>query len=318
MQNELLDWYRENKRELPWRKSRNPYLIWISEVMLQQTTVVAVIPYYQKFIKRFPKVESLANAHESEVLEMWAGLGYYSRARNLHKAAQMIATDGFPDTAAQLLQLPGFGPYTSRAVASLAYNEYVGVLDGNVIRVLSRFFGLKLKWWLPKDREQLQKLSDELAQTPYNSEINQGLMELGATICTPKKPLCIMCPWKLKCQALKNNKIQQLPLSKPKQKNEIWHWKMKILTKNNKIYLEKNKATPFLPGLLFPPSQALQLSEKPTQFDIKHSVTKYNIYIDLIRIKSKRSLNSNWHDMAAIKKVNHSSLMTKILKKLEY
>lgn len=315
MQKELLNWYRTNKRSLPWRKDRNAYNIWISEVMLQQTTVVAVIPYYEKFMKRFPNVKALAQASEPEVLEMWAGLGYYSRARNLHKSAKLISTQGFPQTAEELLELPGFGPYTSRAVASLAFNEAVGVLDGNVIRVLSRVHGLKLNWWLPKERILLQNLSDELAQTKFNSEINQGLMELGATVCTPKKPLCVLCPWQGQCKALENNLVDQLPLAKPRQKGEIWHWQIQVYTKNNKIYLEKNKVTPFLADMLFPPGSAQLIPKKPKAFDIKHSVTKYDIYIQIVNKPPTKALKANWFDLADIKKINHTSLMTKILKK---
>ncbi len=317
MQKELLNWYRINKRDLPWRKNRDPYRIWISEVMLQQTTVAAVVPYYEKFMLRFPKVKDLANAEVPDVLEMWAGLGYYSRARNIHKSAKLISARGFPQTAEALLELPGFGPYTSRAVSSLAFNEKVGVLDGNVIRILSRVKGLKLNWWQPKERIILQKLADELAQSEFNSEINQAMMELGATICTPKKPLCLMCPWKSKCVALANDKVAQLPLPKPRQKTEIWHWKMLITTKNNNIYLEKNRATPFLPDLLFPPGKASSVAQRPKKFDLKHSVTKYEIYIELQTSPAKKAAKSNWFELTNIKKINHSSLMTKILKKIE-
>jgi len=317
MQKKLLSWYRLHKRDLPWRQNRDPYRIWISEVMLQQTTVAAVVPFYEKFMRYFPTVEVLAKASQSEILEMWAGLGYYSRARNIHQSAKLISAQGFPQDAATLLELPGFGPYTSRAVASLAFNESVGVLDGNVIRVLSRVHGLKLNWWQPKERKILQDLSDNLADTQFNSEINQGLMELGATVCTPRKPLCLMCPWKSECKALKNNLVEQLPLAKPKQKGEIWHWQMKIHTKNNKIYLEKNTATPFLPNMLFPPSQAKSVKKKPARYDLKHSVTKYDIYVQLQPAAPEKTLKSNWFDMGTIKKINHSSLMTKILKKIK-
>lgn len=143
----LVAWYQKNKRVLPWRKDRNPYRIWISEVMLQQTTVAAVVPFYERFLERFPTVDDLAKASIEQVYEVWAGLGYYSRARNLHKAAQSIFEHGFPQKAEQLIELSGFGPYTSRAVASLAFNEHVGVLDGNVIRVLTRRYGLDIPWW---------------------------------------------------------------------------------------------------------------------------------------------------------------------------
>lgn len=317
MQKELLNWYRINKRDLPWRKNRDPYRIWISEVMLQQTTVAAVIPYYEKFMSRFPKVKDLANATDADVLEMWAGLGYYSRARNIHKSAKLISSQGFPQTAQELLELPGFGPYTSRAVSSLAFNEKVGVLDGNVIRILSRVKGFKLQWWQPKEKKVLQELADKLAQSEYNSEINQAMMELGATVCTPKKPLCLLCPWKSKCVALKTDTVAEIPLPKPRQETEIWHWKMQISTKNNNIYLEKNRATPFLPDLLFPPGKAVPVLRKPKKFDLKHSVTKYEIYIDLQLSAAQRGQKSNWFELTNIKKINHSSLMTKILKKIE-
>lgn len=317
MQNELLQWYRNNKRDLPWRQNRDPYRIWVSEVMLQQTTVAAVIPYYEKFMKRFPNVHKLAAATEQEVIEYWAGLGYYSRARNLHKAAKQISEKGFPKKACELIELSGFGPYTSSAVASLAFNEKVGVLDGNVIRVLSRVHGLSLKWWLPKEREQLQKLSDQLAQTEFNSEINQGLMELGATVCTPKKTLCLLCPWKKFCKALAADTVDKLPLSKTKQVGEIWVWEMNLAIQKNQIYLVPNKATPFLSNLPFPPSKAKAVKTKPKKFDLKHSVTKYEIYINIKSAKPEKAIKNNWVDLKDLKKINPSSLMTKILKKHE-
>ena len=325
MQKELIDWYRANKRDLPWRKNRDPYRIWISEVMLQQTTVAAVIPFYDRFMKRFPNVKSLAQAQEAEVLEMWAGLGYYSRARNLHKAAKEIAQKGFPKKADELIKLAGFGPYTSRAVASLAFDEKVGVLDGNVIRVLSRVYGLKLKWWLPKERQKLQNLADELAQTDANADLNQGLMELGATVCTPKKPLCLLCPWKKFCVSLKNDSVQKLPLSKPRPEFEVWHWEMTIHHKGadgrnktiSEIYLEPNVSTPFLSGLPFPPGEATRVKKKPENYDIKHSVTKYEIYIKLTATTATKSNKNNWTKLKDIKKTNPSSLMTKILKKIK-
>ena len=251
-QNDLINWYVQNRRELPWRKHKDAYKIWISEVMLQQTTVAAVVPYYEKFISRFPTVHILAKAKEEDVLEHWAGLGYYSRARNLHRSAQHLSKSGFYKTAAELIELPGFGPYTSRAVASIAFNEPVGVLDGNVIRVLSRRFGLKLDWWNTKEKQILQNLSDQLAATKKNSEINQGLMELGASICTPKKPLCLLCPWKKRCVSFAKGIVESLPLPKPKVNFEIWHWTLKPHLKNDFIHLTPNATTPFLKKLPFP------------------------------------------------------------------
>ncbi len=315
----LIEWYNQNKRTLPWRKNRNPYRIWISEVMLQQTTVAAVIPYYERFMKRFPSVQSLSAASEPEVIEMWAGLGYYSRARNLHKASQILnEKKKFPQTAAELLELPGFGPYTSRAVSSLAFGEKVGVLDGNVIRVLSRFYGLKLNWWENKEKEKLQKLSDNLAQTKFNSEINQGLMELGATVCTPKKPICFLCPWKANCVAFNKGLVEVLPLPKPKNKFEIWQWTLHPIFKKNQILLAPNEATPFLKKMMFPHGHAKKLLSKPKKFDLKHGVTKYDIYISVkSNSKAIHHEKNAWIDLNEIKKVNPTSLMTKILKFIE-
>lgn len=331
--NDLLLWYHENKRQLPWRKSREAYKIWISEVMLQQTTVAAVVPYYDRFLKRFPTVQTLAHASLPEIYEVWAGLGYYSRARNLHKAALVIANDfngSFPKSAKELLQLPGFGPYTSRAVASLAFNEPVGVLDGNVIRILSRRFGLNINWWNTKERIVLQEISDQLAKTDQNADLNQALMELGATVCTPKKPLCLLCPWKKRCVALKNNLITQLPKAKPKIEKQIWYWQMDVHLEKNKIYLEPATAVPFLKNQWFPVGTAQQLKSKPKDFDLTHSVTKYAIYVSTNSkpIQSKRDhgpsrgqshgqSKGQWIEIEKVRQINPTSLMTKILSSVE-
>lgn len=313
---QLITWYRQNKRILPWRSSRDPYRIWISEVMLQQTTVTAVIPFYEKFLNRFPTVHDLATAPLEDVYEYWAGLGYYSRARNLHLSAKNFSAQGFPQSADELIKNPGLGPYTSRAIASLAFNEPVGVLDGNVIRVLSRRYGLKLKWWETKSKQQLQTIADQLAKTEFNADVNQGLMELGATICTPKKTLCLMCPWKKSCVALKDNLINELPLKKDKEKFQIWVWTFDVDIQKSKIYLEPNLETPFLKKLLLPASKAKLVTAKPKTFDFKHGVTKYDIYVTLQKSKKspkKSSATGLWANVDSISKVNPTSLMKKIL-----
>ncbi|MFZ3228832.1 MAG: A/G-specific adenine glycosylase [Pseudobdellovibrio sp.] len=312
-QAELIQWYLANRRELPWRTSKDPYRIWISEVMLQQTTVVAVIPYYEKFLARFPNLKTLASAAENEVLEYWAGLGYYSRARNIHRSAIKLSQTGFYKTANELLALPGFGPYTSRAVSSLAFSEPVGVLDGNVIRVLSRRYGLHLNWWNSKEKAILQNLSDLLAQTEMNSEVNQGMMELGATLCTPKKPLCLMCPWKSRCLALKKDQVEIIPKPKPRAKFELWQLSFNPQIKKNKIYLKPFHKGPFLKNLLFPDSQIEKLAKKPKTFDFKHNVTKYEIFVTIEKVAIKTPADGEWVNLSDIKKINPSSLMTKIL-----
>ena len=320
----LIAWYNENKRVLPWRNptgsrgSKDPYRIWISEVMLQQTTVTAVIPFYEKFMSRFPTVKDLAKATIEDVYEYWAGLGYYSRARNLHKAAIQFAKNGFPKTAAELIEYPGLGPYTSRAIASLAFGEQVGVLDGNVIRVLSRKYGIQSNWWETKERQKLQDIADIMAKTDFNSEVNQGLMELGATVCTPKKVMCLMCPWKKDCVSSKKDLIGLIPTKREKEKFQIWEWTFDVAEKDGKIYLESNTEAPFLKKLMLPPSKAKLVTAKPKKFDFKHGVTKYEIYVTVKTTKAAQKPSTGlWAKPSDISKVNPTSLMKKILSHIE-
>lgn len=316
-QKQLIQWYKKNRRALPWRENKDPYRIWLSEVMLQQTTVVAVIPYFEKFLKNFPTVQDLASAPEHDVLEAWAGLGYYSRARNLHKAAKALAENGFPKTAAELLELPGFGPYTSRAVASIAFGEKVGVLDGNVIRVLSRKYGLKIEWWNTKARQQLQDLSDKLSAFGNSDSVNQGLMELGATVCTPQKVMCLMCPWSTDCVAREKNLVEKLPLKKPRKQSEVWVWNPIVSIKNNKVALIANDYAPFLKGQMIFPGTISQNDGKPKDYDAKHNITHHDIFIKIAQKKSVNDRNIQWVDLKNLKKVNPSSLLQKVLHKVE-
>lgn len=310
----LLKWYQANQRPLPWRVNRDPYRVWLSEVMLQQTTVTAVIPYYEKFLQKFPTVKHLALAPSPDVMEAWAGLGYYSRARNLHKAAQSLHQQGFPQTAAELLELPGFGPYTSRAVASIAFGENVGVLDGNVIRVLSRKYGLAIEWWNNKERAQLQNLSDELAFLGQSDQINQGLMELGATICTPQKPACLLCPWSVSCVAFEEGKVLDLPLQKPRKKSEVWVWKVDLLVKDKKLGLVKNDYAPFLKGQMIFPGEISKEKSKPKDYNARHSITHHDIFIQIRSKKSSNKKDITWVKADELKKINPSSLLSKTLK----
>lgn len=320
----LLEWYKANHRNLPWRANRDPYKIWLSETMLQQTTVVAVIPYFERFIAKFPNVKALAQANLDEVYELWAGLGYYSRARNLHKAAQILAENGFATSYEQLIELPGFGPYTSRAVSSIAFDEPVGVLDGNVIRVLSRIYGINSDWWSTKPRQELQKLSDELAQTGPSHQMNQALMELGATICTPQKTMCLLCPWKTHCRGLKKNMVAQLPKKKARKNSEVWIWNPILSLQKDKVLVCKNEYAPFLKGQLLFPGKIKKSIDKPKTFDLKHSITHHAIYIKIdaiphLKLKSKTLKDEfgdlQWIAIKDLKKINPSSLLTKVLEK---
>jgi A/G-specific adenine glycosylase len=313
----LIRWYRGVKRDLPWRMDRNPYRIWVSEVMLQQTTVAAVVPYYERFMKRFPHLKSLATAPIEDVLENWAGLGYYSRARNLHKAAQALNKISFPQTAAELLELPGFGPYTARAVASLAFDEKTGVLDGNVIRVLSRRFGPGVEWWKPQGRAQLQDLADQLAQVDAPADLNQGLMELGATICTPQSPACLLCPWSKDCVARAEDRIAELPLKRPRREREAWRWSPTVVERSGKILLVANDYAPFLKGHWILPGSVERLKAKPKSFDYRGTVTHHDIFVSVAHVegtKWKKSFSeSKWVPLAALEREIPASLIRKAI-----
>ncbi len=315
-QSSLISWYHDNHRDLPWRRTKNPYLIWISEVMLQQTTVVAVLPYYDRFLKRFPDLKTLANADLESVLELWSGLGYYSRARNLHKAARaLLAEGGFPKTAAELEKFPGFGPYTSRAVSTFAYQEKVGVLDGNVIRVLCRRFGLPVRHWLPKERNTLQIKADQLAQTETPDLLNQAMMELGATICTPTSPACLLCPWTSRCLARQESKTTEWPLKKPKMNFETWVWQPEISIYKNQVAFVQNEKMPFLKGQWVFPGVIKKVKVKPKNFDVKHGITRFDIFIQ-IKKKTRRSnqiKSVKWVALDQVKRINPTTLIQKIL-----
>lgn len=315
LQLSLISWYKDNHRDLPWRRTKDPYAIWISEVMLQQTTVTAVKPYYAAFLKKFPNVQSLAKAPQNRVLEAWAGLGYYSRARNLHSAAKKISQlKEFPNTSKELLELPGFGPYTSRAVAAFAFNEKVGVLDGNVIRLLSRLTGQDVEHWKPAGRQILQKVSDDLAQVNDAHTLNQALIELGATLCTPQNPTCMICPWIRDCEAYKKDLISSLPLKKPKQDQQIWIWKPQLFEKSGSIGFVQNDYLPFLKGQWILPGTSEQIKSKPKTFHVEHGITKYSIYIQIQKkLASSAPSHVRWIKKNEIKKVNPTNLIQKVL-----
>ena len=213
----LINWYREHKRELPWRESSDPYLIWISEIILQQTRVVQGYDYFIRFIKRFPDVTSLAEADEDEVMKFWQGLGYYSRARNLHAAARSM-NGVFPKTYPEVLALKGVGEYTAAAICSFAYNMPYAVVDGNVYRVLSRYLGIET----PIDSTEGKKLFASLAGDFFDKSrpavYNQAIMDFGAIQCTPQNPACLFCPLAGSCMALSKSMVAQLPVKQHKTK----------------------------------------------------------------------------------------------------
>jgi A/G-specific adenine glycosylase len=217
----LIKWYLQNKRDLPWRNTTNPYPIWLSEIMLQQTRVAQGMPYFYSFTTAFPTVFDLANANEEQVLKLWQGLGYYSRARNLHKTAQYIATELagiFPNNYNDLLQLKGIGNYTAAAIASFSYNECVPVVDGNVFRVLSRYFDIETDIAQASAKKEFAALAFDLMPKDNPATFNQAIMEFGALQCVPKNPNCGICVFNESCAALQKKKVDRLPIKTKKLK----------------------------------------------------------------------------------------------------
>lgn len=256
----LLDWYDAERRDLPWRtrRGRRPdaYKVWLSEIMLQQTTVKAVIPYYERFLTRWPDVQSLAAADLEDVLSMWAGLGYYSRARNLHKCAQAVAArpDGkFPNTEAGLRELPGVGPYTAAAIAAIAFGEPATPVDGNIERVISRLFAVKRP--LPQAKVEIKRLAATLTPQRRPGDFAQAMMDLGATVCSPKRPSCLMCPLQQDCHAHALGIEAQLPVRGIKAERPTrYAIAFLALREDGQVLLRKRPEAGLLGGMLEVPS----------------------------------------------------------------
>ena len=245
----LLNWFSLNKRDLPWRfenPQRDPYKVWVSEIMLQQTQVTTVIPYFKKWMKKFPTLKKLAQADEAEVLEYWAGLGYYSRARNLQKGSQYIIEfhDGIvPSKVSELLDIPGVGDYTAGAISSLAYEKQSPILDGNLIRIFSRFYNSKEPFWDSKGKKTYWDYSNEWIKESKAKKVNEALMELGALVCKPKNPDCDSCPLKLECLAQKKSNQLEFPVKKPKKPKVNLDIALFILSYNKRVYRVKGMST---------------------------------------------------------------------------
>lgn len=217
----LIKWYLTHKRDLPWRDTHNPYYIWLSEIILQQTRVEQGLPYYNKFIANYPTVQKLAQANDNDVMKLWQGLGYYNRAANMLKTARILAHDykgEFPKTYNQLIELKGIGPYTAAAIASFAFNEAHAVVDGNVYRVLSRLFAIDAPINGTKGKKLFAELAQDLLNTDAPATHNQAIMELGAVVCKPKQALCGQCVLRLQCEAYKQNKVYDFPVKEKKRK----------------------------------------------------------------------------------------------------
>ncbi|MFZ5470830.1 MAG: A/G-specific adenine glycosylase [Myxococcota bacterium] len=263
----LLAWFDRERRDLPWRRTKDPYAVWVSEVMLQQTQVTTVIPYFQRFMARFADVEALAAAPLDEVLSLWRGLGYYSRARALHRAAQEVVSHHggqLPPTAAELRRLPGFGPYTAGAVASIAFGEEAPLVDGNVARVLSRLFVVK---GAPGDKARearLWELAGQLVRGPRPGDFNQALMELGALVCRVESPSCLLCPLRAHCAALAAGRVEELPPKRIRPPRKPLALAVAVWRKNGAFLFGRRESKGLFGGLWELPSTELRAGTEPS------------------------------------------------------
>ena len=266
LRRKLLRWYQKNRRDLPWRRTRDPYAIWLSESMLQQTRVETVIPYWEKFLARYPSVRDLAAAPLDDVLTQWAGLGYYSRARNLHRAAQVVTEEHggqLPSTAEALRELPGVGRYTAGAVASIAFEREAPLVDGNVIRVFARLFGIDEDIKSTPVVKRMWALAEALVQGPKPGDLNQALMELGATVCIPRGPKCLACPVSPHCVAFREGRTESLPRkvkkTPPRPFSAVAAW----IERRGKVLVVQRPAEGLLGGMWELPGGDLLPEEEP-------------------------------------------------------
>ena len=282
----LLDWYEKNARALPWRKNADPYRVWVSEIMLQQTRVETVIPYFLKFIQRFPDVRALAESDEEEVLKAWEGLGYYSRAVYLHRGAKMIMDrygGKIPERVTELKKIPGIGSYTAGAILSIAYNQPVPAVDGNVMRVFSRIFEIPDDIAQTETKRNMESLGKIVISQENPSHFNQGLMDLGAMICTPLSPKCDICPLQCLCGAYRSGKQQQLPVKGKKKPVKEIKMEVGIVQAGNKILLVKRPAEGILANLW-----ALPIKEKQADLQEGQSILselKENYGIEILNFR---------------------------------
>ena len=305
----LLRWYETSGRDLPWRirrkndggyKKYDPYLVWLSEIMLQQTTVKAVIPYFNLFVRNWPTIFDLAKADENLIYGAWAGLGYYSRAKNLLKCSKIIVDEYsglFPISAEELQKLPGIGPYTSAAISAIAFDEYATVVDANVERVICRLFEIKKP--ITKAKSEIFSLANSLTSKENPGDYAQAIMDLGAKICKPKKPLCDQCPWSPVCLSKKNDSTLLIPTKgfhkkKPTRLGEVY-----IAQKGNEIVLIKRPPSGLLPNMLCPPTYGWldKTKEKGPPFDanwkilperVTHSFTHFNLILTVHKAQIDR------------------------------
>jgi A/G-specific adenine glycosylase len=311
----IVKWYEDNKRSLPWRETADPYKIWLSEVILQQTRVNQGLPYYKQFVASYPSVAALADAAEQEILRLWQGLGYYTRARNLHRCAKHVVENCngvFPHTSEELEKLPGIGHYTAAAVASFAFGEPVAVVDGNVFRILSRIFGIDTPINSPLAKKQFRTLANKLISKKNPALHNQAVMEFGALFCTPKKPNCSECPFKATCVAYNRDLVYTLPVKSARKKSRKRYFFYLVVEKDNSFLMKKRQHKDIWRGLFdfvlieknrpvkpenvigehahqkwFEKTEAIAVSKK-----YRHILTHQTIHCRFIHLKAKSSFSA--------------------------
>ncbi len=304
--NLLIVWYLKNKRDLPWRKTKDPYLVWLSEIILQQTRVAQGTSYYLNFIEEFEHIDHLAKADEKQILKLWQGLGYYSRARNLHQTAIYISTElqgQFPEKYEDMIKLKGIGDYTASAISSICFKEARATLDGNVYRVLSRYFGISTPINSSKGNKEFKKLAELLLDPRDPGTHNQAVMELGALICKPKNPDCINCPLNDSCNAKQSNRIKELPLKENKIKVRNRYFNYLVINSNNKhTYIKQRNLNDIWKNLFeFP----LLESEKELEFPEIINTTTFQ---ELVKNRSYHLIKFNSEQI--VHKLTHQRLYT--------
>lgn len=282
----LLDWFGRSKRDLPWRHGYNPYHVWISEIMLQQTQMERGVIYFRRWMKEFPDILAVANAGEREILKQWEGLGYYARARNLQRAAQIMVEhyqEQVPDSYEDLLKLPGIGPYTAAAIASIAYNCDIAVVDGNVERVIARLFDIDGPVKNAGVKKQVRQLAQELLPEGRARDFNQALMDLGGLVCTPKKPLCIECPVAKNCAALAAGRVSERPVVSPGTKIIPIEMATGVLAHQGRVFIQQRRLDDLWGGLWEFPGGRVKIGETPAEAVIREFREETDFVIEVAR-----------------------------------
>ena len=321
----LVSWYEDHKRDLPWRGETDPYKIWVSEIILQQTRVQQGWDYYLRFIENFPNVKALADAEEERVLKVWQGLGYYSRARNMHAAAREIISKhngNFPKDYDNILTLKGIGKYTAAAIASIAFHLPYPAVDGNVIRIISRIFGICDDVTQPAVVKQITKICEEHIDHRQPGIFNQAAMDFGAMQCTPRNPKCEICPFRTSCYALKNQLTETLPIKKKKSELKHRYFRYSVYLSDNKTIIEKRTGSDIWKNMYqFPLTESeMDVPDGELFFTsrevLSHQVIHANFYLKNVKKMPKLSINQQIIDIGDIHKYPMPKIMTDFLKNI--